>query len=398
MLPGIVVLLKRTGGSAVQKYLYMRLILFDTNKGEIVEQNFLLKLIRESIIYRENANFVLYPQSEEILEISKHHGVCLLIENVMQLDRKNRLINQVMRQKNLAIHYENMVHFEPISEELEKNKINYVITKGLFVALTAYGDEGKRHSEDLDVVICRKDYMKVKKILLSKGYVQGVYNPETNDIKEFTRQQELFYLNHTQQSAPFLKKTGNSLVPVVNLDLNFHIFWEENSNWNISKIISNSQIIEYKGFKLQTFRNEYVLLHTCLHAYYDLNSIYVLYKDYSYRLKYFVDIYGLVKNMNISWEKFKVICVKHKVERYVMYVLYYTSLVFMDKVILDSIGLPVPDEEFLNRFGLDNEGVFFWKENFLERLFCDDKEKLLNQYLGNQLKNNISKGQLLEGV
>ena len=93
----------------------MRLILFDTNKGEIVEQNFLLKL---------------YPQSEEILEISKHHGVCLLIENVMQLDRKNRLINQVMRQKNLAIHYENMVHFEPISEELEKNKINYVITLG----------------------------------------------------------------------------------------------------------------------------------------------------------------------------------------------------------------------------------------------------------------------------
>lgn len=44
------------------------------------------------------------------------------------------------------------------------------------------------------------------------------------------------------------------------------------------------------------------------------------------------------------------------------------------------------------------KAFFFWKENFLERLFCDDKEKLLNQYLGNQLKNNISKGQLLEGV
>ena len=338
-----------------------------------------------------------YPQDDALLELAHQHNIGLLIGDIMQLDREHRLANQIAKQKNKKRYYENLVHFDPVAKEFEEFHIDYVITKGLYPAQIAYIDEGYRRSEDLDVVVKRKDYTKVKDILLRYGYSQCIYQSDMKTIKNFSRQQELFYLSYTQQSAPFLKKTGNDLVPIVNLDLNFNIFWKENDNWNISKLLNFTQTFHYKGFKVKTFQDEYMLLHMCLHAYFDMNSIYVLYKSYAYRLKYFADIYGFINHLKISWGKFRSICIAYNVEKYVMYIIYYTALIFQDDSLLTVTGMQIPNEDFLNRFGLDHEGSFIWKESFMERLFCTDRNSLIDKYVNEDMKRKIIQGQTLEG-
>ena len=148
--------------------------------------------------------------------------------------------------------------------------------------------------------------------------------------------------------------------------------------------------------EVRTFSDEFMLIHMCLHAYYDMNSIYILYKSYSYRLKYFVDIYGFIKRGNVSWKRFRDICRVYKIEKYVMYIFYYTSVVFNDESLLTITELEVPDSNFLRRFGLDSEGTFTWEETFMERLFSSDRSRLLNKYLDENLKTKIAIGSALE--
>lgn len=360
-------------------------------------QELLLQILRECLGSRKESEERLYTYNESLLELAYQHDIGLLIGDRIQLDRKQRLANRLAKQKNLERYYENFIHFQSVVEEFEKHNIRYNTTKGLVVAKTAYRNEEYRYSEDLDVVILKEDYLRVKEILNALGYVQGVYNSDTKSIIKYSRQQELFFLIYTNQSAPFLKKTGNAFSPVVNLDLNFHIFWNDNALWDMSELLTKSQEFSYKEFRIKTFQNEYLLLHLCLHAYFDLNSVHVLYRSYSYKLKYFADIYGFIKNSNLSWEKFRKICVKYKVEKYVMYVIYHTCIVFDDYTLLTLVGLRVPEESFLNRFGINNEGSFFWKDTFMDRLFCRDKSKLLDKYFDDDIKLKIKQGRILEG-
>lgn len=361
-------------------------------------QNSLMEMLRVCFSNEPISISFQYHQDEALLELAHQHDVGLLIGNMMQLDRKHRLANQILKQKNLKRYHENLIHFDPVAVEFENSHVEYIITKGIYAAKTAYIDEGYRRSDDLDVIIRREDYSKVKEILHNYGYIQGVYNSTEKTVKKFSRQQELFYLSYTQQSAPFIKETGNDLVPVVNLDLNFHIFWNKNNIWDISKLLENSQIFDYKGYKVKTFQDEYMLLHMCLHAYFDMNSVYVLYKEYSYKLKYFADIYGFIKRCKISWHKFQSICTDYKVEKYIMYILHYTTLVFQDESFLTITGLEMPNQDFLNRFGLDNEGSFVWENSFMERLFCVDMDVLLDTYISKEIKSKIIQGKSFEGI
>lgn len=367
-------------------------------KGEgIAEQDLLLEMLR-AYFCSEKTTLPRYPQNETLLELAYQHDVGLLIGDVMQLDRRHRLANQILKQKNLKRYHENFIHFYPVAVKLEECNIKYIITKGIYASKIAYVDESYRRSDDIDVIINREDYTKVKEILNLYGYVQGIFNSTTKKVKRFSRQQELFYLSYTQQSAPFLKETGDSLIPVANLDLNFQIYWNENNAWDISQLLDNSQIFIYKDYKFKTFQDEYMLLHMCLHAYFDMNSVYILYKDYAYRLKYFADIYGFIKRCKISWDKFHSICVNYKVEKYIMYILYYTAFIFKDESLLTITGLEMPSEDFLNRFGLDNEGFFIWKEDFMDRLFCTDRSRLLDKYFNEEMRKKINQGRFLEGI
>ena len=337
-----------------------------------------------------------YPQDELLLNAAYHHDVGLLIGDMMKLERRQRLVNRILKQKNLKRYEENLIHFDPVAYQLELLGIDYVITKGIYAAKTAYVDESYRRSDDLDVIIRREDYLKVKQILNNHGYLQGIYNSVTDEIEQLSRRQELFFLTYTNQSAPFLKKTGDDFLPIINLDVNFYIFWENREVWNSSELLSNYQIFPYNGHRVKTFQDEYMLMHMCLHAYYDMNSIYQLNKTFSYRLKYFSDIFGFIKRAKISWDKFRAVCTEYDVGKYIMYIFYYTSLVFDDKHLLTISRLEVPDNDFLNRFGLNNEGCFVWQDSFMNRLFCDNKESLLDKYCDDKMKAKMHQKRFFE--
>ena len=205
-----------------------------------MKENQLLEILRESYRYNDISKLSLYPQDKYLLDIAFQHDVGLLVGNMMKLDRQQRLANRIIEQKNLKRYYENFVHFGPVADAFEKSSIQYVITKGVYAAKTAYINEGLRRSDDLDVIINRDDYSKVKNILQDHGYIQGYYDPKTGKITKFTRKQELFYLSFTDQSAPFVKKTGDDFLPIVNLDINFQIFWDKKKPWNIHQLLSGN--------------------------------------------------------------------------------------------------------------------------------------------------------------
>jgi len=139
-----------------------------------------------------------------------------------------------------------------ILECLEENGIRAIPFKGPTLALRVYGDVGLRQFGDLDILVHRKDILKVKELLISRGFKSTL---------ELTGTQQAALLRF-DCAYNFDNKQG------VALDVHWD-FVERYFSFDIdvSRVWDRLEPVTISGKQLQTLSAEDLLLILCLHGF-----------------------------------------------------------------------------------------------------------------------------------
>lgn len=164
-----------------------------------------------------------------------------------------------------------------IAAIFEEHNIEFLSYKGATLAQLAYNDSSLRQFGDLDILIHKKDFPKVKKFLLENG---GKCAWNLSD------KQEKAVLKHYYE-FPF--KFGKNPVLV-----EIHWAFMESFfgfDYKIEEVFRRSQMVSIHGRSLQTLSNEDLLIVLCVHGS----------KHFWKRLSWICDVGKLVQTQPIEW-------------------------------------------------------------------------------------------------
>lgn len=265
------------------------------------------------------------------------------------------------------------------------NEFSYVLVKGEALSLQAFGRCGARRSGDIDLLICKRDILKVSNILRSYGFSNG------DEDKIYKRRNELLFLSTSHQMKPYKKNTN---LCKIEIDLNFDIYWGGylGDRIEMMEFLSNPQIVDIYGNKVKVLSPIKSMIHLILHHYREMNSIYHLVNFNSITTNMFFDVYCLLRNNRevIPVSEFIEICEDMKISAYAYYVFFYTKKCFND-CILDEYIERLKSQEgnfILNTYGLNEDERKTWKVSFEERL---DSTSLAKYLLPDLTLNDIRK-------
>ncbi len=247
------------------------------------EQKLLIKLLGKApddeieTLFRQNPDWQIFIETVEnhrlvplVFQRLKHFTNHLppSIFDDLQIRAKNCLL------KNLKF----SSHLFKISDLFEQNKIEFLSYKGATLAQIAYGDCSLRQFGDLDILIHKKDFPKVKKILLENS---GSFAWNLSD------KQEKAVLKYYYE-FPF--KFGKNPVLVEVHWAFMELFF--GFDYKIQDVFRRQRNVEIRGRNLRTLSNEDLLIVLCVHGS----------KHFWKRLSWICDVGKLVQTQQIEWK------------------------------------------------------------------------------------------------
>lgn len=190
---------------------------------------------------------------------------------------------------------------EKISSLLESQHINHAFLKGSILSNCLLNDEkvlyviGERVSNDIDLLIDQKDITKVEKTLKKLNFIQGYYDYNKNKIIPFTRKEIILRRLNRGETAPWILKISNHVVPFIEVDINFSLKEVANDS-ELTKAMLSSTIC-YKTNKGNYIRSlEYYdfIIQLILHAYKELTLTFMVENNKDIQLYKFLDLYLLL--------------------------------------------------------------------------------------------------------
>jgi hypothetical protein len=139
-----------------------------------------------------------------------------------------------------------------VLEYLEENGIRAIPFKGPMLALRVYGDVSLRQFGDLDILVHRKDILKVKELLISRGF------------------KSTLELNSTQQAALLRFDCAYNFDNTQGVALDVHWdFVERRFSFDVdmSRVWDRLEPVTISGKRLLTLSAEDLLLILCLHGF-----------------------------------------------------------------------------------------------------------------------------------
>lgn len=219
-----------------------------------------------------------------------------------------------------------------ISTELNKENIKYAFLKGAILNNTIF-NLGSRCSNDIDILVQKKDIQLVTKILNKIGFVQGKYNYKTKTIEKFTQNEIEKSILTRGETAPFVRKTSRDDIEVIDVDINFSIDWQPNNNDIVNDFLDNRMKIKKNdNIPIYSLNHYHNIIELCVHLFKDSTLIDILKKKKVLDLYKFVDIYYYLKkynneiNMDILYNEIE----KYNLENYIYFALKYVTQLFPD--------------------------------------------------------------------
>lgn len=291
------------------------------------------------------------------------------------------LINQAQKIRTLEQHK----WISLITQELVNNNIKHVFLKGSVLSSSLY-NYGSRASNDIDLLISKKDIQKVTKILNNLGFLQGKYNYKNNLIEEFTNKEKIRIINKIGETAAFIMKSDNPTIKTIDVDVNFSLNWDPNFDEStVDDFLDKRVLIENitTKEKIYSLCHEHNFIELCIHLYKDSSLIDIIKKRKVLDLYKFVDIYYFIMkyfhemNMNNLYLEIS----KYKLDDYIFFSLMYVINIFPDANIQEVqflINKLNPKENILNYIfdQYDNTVKMTTKKDILERIFSYDLIKI----------------------
>lgn len=244
--------------------------------------------------------------------------------------------------------------------------IQYAVIKGEVLSEQIYGFLDKRRSNDIDILVEKKN------VSLFENYLSRCGFKQCNDIgKNNPRSQRIMCMSYSHQIPPYHKeKFGFRL----NVDINHDVLWGEYEGGRISmdEFLSDTVDMQIYGVTVKVLSIEKTLVQLVLHHYKEMNSLYHLSQHNTITSSMFSDVFGLImKNQSaLSLECVAYLCDKYTIGAYVYYMLYHTNLIYKNPILNLYVEYlePYRDEAIMESFGLSPYERKCWHVPFLERL------------------------------
>lgn len=271
-------------------------------------------------------------------------------------------------------HLKKILSYKECFEVVKRFNFPYAIIKGEALSLMAYGELGKRNSQDIDLLISPK-YIGIAKVILNDN---GFYYIIKN------KYDKVLTISMSHQSPTYIKKTK---ISYIYLDLNHSIFWGEYAGKcvDIDTFLEDIIDTEIYGCNMKTLPPIKMLIQLILHHYKDMNSIFLLATRKSIKRSMFDDVYFLLKNNleDIPLDKLYTLSKFYEIIPFVYYVLYHVGLFFQDETLREYISAFKTDEgeRLLNCYGLNDNERREWKCSVTMRLESENLYDLIKDDL-----------------
>jgi len=294
------------------------------------------------------------------ISFSQKQGIAPLLYHTIK-DSPPGSISEYSLSKLRKIYLEsihrNIVLYDELTKILRKFKeadIPVIVLKGSFLAKTVYNNIGLRLMGDIDLLVKRKDMMKVVKVLETIGYF-GDFSDFDFDIDIAN---ELSVCNH----LPPLE--GPKKIPVeVHWTIFHHLYLDMRAEKEIVKIWERSQPLIIEGIPCFVLAPDDLLMHLCLH----ISRQHL----YSMRLRGFLDLRKVIEYYNnlIDWDWIQKQAFSLGMDRALKLTLYIADR---------WVGLDLPDyvRQYLDT-DLPDPDIMCW----IEEKICNDTLSCLNSNL-----------------
>ena len=186
--------------------------------------------------------------------------------------------------------------FHNIVFEIQRENIDVIILKGMYLVPEIYKDAGLRPFGDLDILVKESDVKKVNQILRANGYTQGRYNAKNGTIEEFPESELKKYSDGLQHEAEYVAKRNlpQNNYETIFCKIDVHKRINTTSDYNtipVKDLLCRSQCYDSTcGKRFKKLSREDMLIHLCYHLYWHTQSLQDIARRTDASLKLFVDI------------------------------------------------------------------------------------------------------------
>ncbi|AZS16349.1 nucleotidyltransferase family protein [Paenibacillus lutimineralis] len=315
-----------------------------------------------------------------------HHRVVPLVwRNLEKLKITSRLestVRRTMRSVCADVAHRNQSFYKEIQKvnhAFSQIGIKALLLKGAALAPLLYQDITLREFGDVDYLIRLEDATIIKEALLRLGYVQGSYNPDTQQVIPVKRKEEIYRQMHTHELVEFIKPNPDNPGFAFMIDLNHAIFWRtdklsrERFQIDSEIFMNNAKSVDILGSKVYTMSPEHMLLQLCAHFYSE--AVYFLWdKDWKRNksevcLYRFCDIREFINALPVDWKLLLDLCRLHQLEEPVYFSLASVRNILDTDVPEAFMNALHVDPRVINYFyGLDGHRLE-WELSLFDRLF-----------------------------
>lgn len=266
----------------------------------------------------------------------------------------------------------------------------YAYIKGEALSYQAFGKMGQRRSQDIDLLICRKDIKDIEHLLISNGF----------RTRSLSKEDRVTAVAYSHQMPPYKR---NGTFGSILFDLNFDVFWGEYTGQriNIDEFLTDTIEMEVYGVRVKTLPPLKALIQLVLHHYKEMNSIYHLSCHNCINHKMFKEVYYLWKRnqTDMKLDELFSVCYSYEILPYMYYVLYFTNLIYGDSELekyVDTFKTPF-GIYLLDYYGLSSRERKKWRVDFQTRLKTNNLLEIINNDLSEEDYEKIERTRILFG-
>lgn len=323
------------------------------------------------------------------------------------VERKLSQILKVQAERNIFIRK----YIQDISDELRYEKIRYAFLKGSVMSNTnfrfseksfscmalpeqsvqvyrqqadeSFYEDGERISNDIDLLVEQKDITVLSEILKRMGFVQGYYNFREGRVVSLSRTEILSRRMNRGETAPFILKTENTIVPFIEVDINFSLDYLPNSHGEMLHSILKDSISYAGKIKdgIRSLQADDFFLHLVMHQYKESILYSMVQRNKDSELYKLLDMYLFIKKGYIELSNLYNKIRKYDLDKPVYSVMKEVSEVFNDFLFSDYEYMFRTDN-YKNADEVIDPPTgkkYIWGNSLAERLEHFGKEQFLHE-------------------
>jgi len=224
------------------------------------ELSFLITASKVVLSKKETQNLELILEQDsldkkELIALAYRHAVLPLLYKTLKTLAPQHPLTGILKPYYMSIVQKNMAmssQLISVSKLLETHDIPILSFKGAVLSELVYGDISHRQYGDLDVLIHKKDTLKMMTLLENEGYIPEIALQNASK-KTFLKAVNVLGF-HTPSKKTFIEVHWELL------SKNYAITWDEKNLW---KDITHIDINQHR---LNTLSAEHTLLYLCTHG------------------------------------------------------------------------------------------------------------------------------------